>query len=37
MALAWGVGWMSFLAHVRMASEPMLDQATSQADTPWWR
>jgi hypothetical protein len=37
MALAWGVGWMGYLAHVRVESEPMLDQVASQAGTPWWR
>ena len=37
MALAWGVGWLAYLAHIRMLSEPMLEDVASHADTPWWR
>ena len=37
MALAWGVGWLGYLAHIRMLSEPMLGDVASHADTPWWR
>lgn len=37
MALVWGVGWIGYLAHVRMESEPMLEQVASHAGTPWWR
>jgi uncharacterized membrane protein YccC len=37
MALAWGVGWLAYLAHLRVLCEPMLDEVTRQADTPWWR
>jgi hypothetical protein len=37
MALVWGVGWIGYLAHVRVDSEPMLEQVASHAGTPWWR
>lgn len=37
MALTWGVGWLAYLAHIRMASEPALDEVVSHADAPWWR
>jgi uncharacterized membrane protein YgaE (UPF0421/DUF939 family) len=37
MTLAWGVGWLAYLAHIRMLSEPMLDDVLSHADAPWWR
>jgi hypothetical protein len=37
MSLAWGVGWLAYLAHIRMLCEPMLDEVASQANTPWWR
>ena len=36
MALAWGVGWLAYLAHIRVASEPALEEAVSHPDTAWW-
>ena len=37
MALTWGVGWLAYLAHLRVYCEPMLDEVASYAETPWWR
>ena len=37
MALVWGVGWLGYLAHIRAAAEPPLDDVVSHADVPWWR
>jgi uncharacterized membrane protein YccC len=37
MALAWGMGWLAYLAHIRVVAEPPLVEVLSQADTPWWR
>jgi len=37
MALALGVGWLGFLAHVRVDVEPALETVVTQAEVPWWR
>jgi len=37
MALTWGVGWLAYLASIRVLCEPMLGEVASQADAPWWR
>ena len=37
MALAWGVGWLGYLAHIRTLAEPPLREVASHADAPWWR
>jgi uncharacterized membrane protein YccC len=37
MALAFGAGWLAYLAHVRVAAEPALDDVVAQAPAAWWR
>jgi hypothetical protein len=37
MALTWGVGWLAYLANIRLRCERMLGEAASQGETPWWR
>jgi len=37
MALAFGAGWIAYLAHVRVTAEPPLDDVAAQADVAWWR
>jgi uncharacterized membrane protein YccC len=37
MATVWGLGWLSYLAHIRADSEPSLAAVLRHADTPWWR
>ena len=37
MALTWGVGWLAYLANLRMRCEPMLGEVARQAEVPWWR
>ncbi len=37
MALAFGAGWIGYLAHVRIAAEPALDDVVRHADVAWWR
>ncbi|MFO1312779.1 MAG: FUSC family protein [Burkholderiales bacterium] len=37
MALAFGAGWIGYLAHVRIAAEPALDDIAAHAGVPWWR
>jgi hypothetical protein len=37
MALAFGAGWLAYLAHVRLAVEPALDDVAAHADVAWWR
>lgn len=36
-ALAWGLGWLSYLANIRVTSDPPLAQVVSSTQTPWWR
>jgi len=37
MALAWGVGWLGYLAHIRVVAEPSLEAIVTKAEVPWWR
>jgi hypothetical protein len=37
MALVWGVGWLGYLAHIRVASEAPLAEVASHAGAPWWK
>jgi uncharacterized membrane protein YccC len=37
MALAFGAGWLAYLAHVRVTAEPALDDVAAHADIAWWR
>jgi len=37
MALAFGAGWVSYLAHVRVDAETALDDVAAHADVAWWR
>ena len=37
MALAFGAGWLGYLAHVRVTAEPALDDVATHADVAWWR
>lgn len=37
MALVFGAGWVAYLAHVRVAAEPALDDVVAHADVAWWR
>jgi hypothetical protein len=37
MALAFGAGWLAYLAHVRVNAEPALDDVVAHADVAWWR
>jgi uncharacterized membrane protein YccC len=37
MALAFGAGWLAYLAHVRITAEPALDDVVAHADVAWWR
>ncbi|MFO1305017.1 MAG: FUSC family protein [Burkholderiales bacterium] len=37
MALAFGAGWIGYLAHLRLAAEPALDEVAAHAGVPWWR
>jgi hypothetical protein len=37
MALAWGVGWLGYLAHIRVIVRSPLEAVESHADAPWWR
>ena len=37
MAIVWGIGWLGYLAHVRMQAEPALDEVVRDAATPWWK
>ncbi|MEO8124432.1 MAG: FUSC family protein [Burkholderiales bacterium] len=36
-ALAWGLGWLSYLATIRVTSDPPLAQVVSSTQAPWWR
>jgi uncharacterized membrane protein YccC len=37
MALAFGAGWIAYLAHVRVTAQPALDDVAAHADVAWWR
>jgi len=37
MALAFGAGWVTYLAHVRVGADPALHDVAAQADVAWWR
>ena len=37
MALAFGAGWIAYLAHVRVSAQPALDDVAAHADVAWWR
>jgi len=37
MAMAWGIGWLGYLAHIRMIAQPAVDEVASHAGLPWWR
>ncbi len=37
MALAWGVGWLGYLAHLRVVTEAPLDDVVTHAGMPWWK
>ena len=37
MAIVWGLGWLGYLALVRMQREPALDEVLAKADVPWWK
>ncbi len=37
IGLVWAARWLSYLAHLRVASERALEEVQTYADTPWWR
>jgi uncharacterized membrane protein YccC len=37
MTFAFSVGWLGYLAHIRVAAQPNLEAVVEKAGTPWWR
>ncbi|MCC6193989.1 MAG: FUSC family protein [Burkholderiales bacterium] len=37
MAIMWGLGWLGYLAHLRVAADAPLAEVAKGADVPWWR
>lgn len=37
MTFVFSVGWLGYLAHLRVAAQPSLEAIAGKADTPWWK